>query len=48
MKSMLEHHLPYAYGHELAAKVLTRPPDEVVAKIQGYQAVEQYLAQRKK
>lgn len=48
MHDMLAHHLPYAYGHELGAKVLTRPPDEAVAKAQGYRTVKEYLADRKK
>lgn len=40
--------LPYAYGHEIGGKVLKRPPDEVVAKLQGYKTVEDYLKDRSK
>jgi hypothetical protein len=39
--AMLANDLRYAYGHELKAKVLTRPPDEVIAQVQGYKSVEE-------
>jgi hypothetical protein len=47
MHSMLAHHLPYAYGHELKAKVLARPADEAVAKAQGFRNVAEYLHVRR-
>jgi len=39
--------LPYAYGSEFRAKVLTAPKDEEVAKAQGYSDVEKYRAEKK-
>jgi hypothetical protein len=36
---MLAHALPYAYGHELKACVLTRPNDHEVAAAQGFRVV---------
>lgn len=33
---MLCHHLPYAYGHELKAKVLSAPGRKAIRKTQGY------------
>jgi hypothetical protein len=40
--------LGYAYSHEVKCKVLTRPPDEAVAKAMGYKTVEEYVKQREK
>lgn len=34
--SMLAKTLPFAYGHELKAKVLSAPDPELIAKAQGY------------
>lgn len=44
--AMLANDLKYAFGHELGAKVVTRPPDEAVAKVQGYRSVKEYLHAR--
>jgi len=41
--AMLANDLRYAYGRELGAKVIKRPPDEDVAKAQGYPSVKEYL-----
>ncbi len=38
--------LPYAFGHEVRAKVLQAPPDEAVAKAQGYKDVEKYRSEK--
>lgn len=35
-KEMLNSNLPYAYGHELKAKVIKRPLKSVIKKLQGY------------
>lgn len=48
VQQMMARLLPHAYGHELGGKLIKRPPDEVVAKLQGYRTVEDYLAARSK
>lgn len=35
-KEMLNRELPFAYGHEIAAKVISAPDAERIAKEQGY------------
>lgn len=46
MHDIMTSTLSWAYGHEIACKVLTRPPDEDVAKAMGYPTVKAYLANR--
>lgn len=38
---MLAEHLPYAYGHELKARVLKAPDPDAIAKEQGYSCAAQ-------
>lgn len=37
--NMLTKELPYAYNHELKAKVLSKPKDSAIAKEQGYKTI---------
>lgn len=49
VERMLQKRLPYAYGHEVSARVLTRPSDAVMAYAQGYGTdVERYKKARDK
>ena len=43
---MLMHRWPHAYGSELVGRVVSRPPDKLVAGEQGYRRVSGYLADR--
>jgi hypothetical protein len=47
MHSIIADRLSHAYGHEIRCKVVARPPDEAVAKVQGYKTVEEYLKDRR-
>lgn len=47
LHDMLAHAFRYAYGHELKGKVLSRPPNEEVAKEMGFKSVAEYLKNRK-
>lgn len=44
MKQMLATRLPFADGSELKAKLLKRPSDTAIAKVQGYKNVSAYRA----
>lgn len=48
VSNMLQAYMPHVYGHEVGGRVLKRPPDEAVAKAQGYKTVEAYLKARGK
>lgn len=46
--SMVAHDLRYADGSEIRCKVISKPPDAEIAEEQGYDHVNQYLADRRK
>lgn len=43
---MVRAYMPHVYGHEVRARVLSRPPDEAVATEMGFKSVEEYLKDR--
>lgn len=40
--TMLQNDLSSAYGHELSAKIISKPADTVVAKLQGFKTVAEF------
>lgn len=36
VKDLLQQLLPYAYGHEVSGKVISKPPLKVIKQLQGY------------
>jgi hypothetical protein len=34
-KELLANHLPFAYGHELSAKVIDRPSAKIIQQLRG-------------
>lgn len=36
VKDLLQQLLPYAYGHEVRGKVISKPPLKLIKQLQGY------------
>lgn len=39
---MIQERLPYSYGHETSARIVAKPDDKTLAKIQGFDSVQAF------
>lgn len=42
VEDIMMHTLPHAYSHEIGGRVISGPPEEEIARAQGFKSIEAY------